>query len=83
MAAPVKPLPPDKTLGAPVWGKEPEVEPVRYRADTPEFNAYISRLIADGSVEEAERVQQRGWVKIRPPQALARVLNRVVERARA
>lgn len=83
MAAPVKPLAPEKTLGAPVWGSKPDDDVRVYRADTPEFNSYVTRMIAEGSHAEAERAQQRGWIKERPSRMLGNVVEKIVARAGA
>lgn len=82
MAAPAKPLPPDKTLAAPVWGREPDDDVRIYRADTPEFNSYVTRLIADGSLDLAEQYQQQGWLKERPSKVAGKRVADVVEKVR-
>ena len=83
MAAPVKPLPPDKHLAAPLWRSEADDDEVRvYRADTPEFNSYITRLIREGSHEEAERLQKRGWTKERPSRVLSELTTKILDSAR-
>jgi hypothetical protein len=50
--------------------------------DTPEFNSLITRLKGEGSQEEAERIQKRGWVKERPSRMRSDLTTKIVERAR-
>lgn len=68
LGKPAETLPPDKLLAAVVWGKADRGDPVTYRADTPEFNSYITDLVRQGDHAEAERIQFRGWVKLYPKQ---------------
>jgi hypothetical protein len=78
-----KPLPPDHLIKAPVWKPAEKPDAILYRADTPEFNSYVTKLIAAGEDREAEEIQQRGWVKLYPVNRLGGVVGKIVQRAGA
>lgn len=83
MRAPAKPVPPDEELRAPVWSALDDDDVRVYRTDTPEFGRYIAELRDAGEPGEAERIQRRGWVKLRPSAATAgTVAARIVRRAK-
>lgn len=68
----------DRSLRAPIY--QVKEEPKVYRADTPEFNARITQLIANGAHDEAERIQQRGFLKEYPSKTVGLLTASLVSR---